>query len=99
MIKNKRNIILAFILVAVMFWGLRTFFYKDTYIGFYYPDENNLINDIQSANTFVSLDACRDWIEEQVSIYNQGDVNYDYECGKNCDISGNKPYVCEETLR
>lgn len=96
--KNKGDIVLIVILTAVIILGLSTFFKKDTYIGFYYPDANNLMNDIQSEETFDSLDACRNWVDEQVSIYNQNDSNYDYECGKNCNISGDKPYTCEETL-
>jgi len=66
---------------------------------YYYPDANNLSEDISSVATFDSLELCRDWVDEQVSIFNPDGTGYDYECGKNCDISGGKPYVCEETLR
>lgn len=93
--KNK-NII--FIIIVIIIAGYFLFFNKDTYVGFYYPDADNLVNDIQSNDTFNSLEACRDWINEQVSVYNQSNPNYDYECGKNCDLSGGKPYICEETL-
>ena len=97
--KNKEDIIFITIFLVLVIWGFNSFLNKDIYVGFYYPDANNLINDIQSENTFDSLDACRDWVDEQVSIYNQSNTNYDYECGKNCDISGGKPYLCEETLQ
>jgi hypothetical protein len=96
--KNKRNIILLAIFLIVVIWAFSSFFKEDTYIGFYYPDANNLTNDIQSKSTFDSLEVCRDWVDEQINIYNQNDSNYDHECGKNCNISGSKPYVCEETL-
>ena len=96
--KNKGNIILIIILVVGVIWGLGILFKKDTYVGFYYPDANNLTNDIQSNAAFDSLEACRNWIDEQVLIYNPNNSNYDYECGKNCNLSGGKPYICEETL-
>lgn len=96
--KNKRNIILIIIFAVVIIWGLKAFFNKDIYVGFYYPDASNLANNIQSETAFDSLEACRDWVDEQVSIYNSSNSSYDYECGKNCDLSGGKPYICEETL-
>jgi len=95
---------LVFIGVVVVIIGflftniLPSYFKKDTYIGFYYPDASNLTNNIQSNSTFNSLEACRVWIDKQILIYNLDDLNYDYECGKNCDLSGGKPYICEETL-
>lgn len=95
---NIWKFILSIIIFAIVVWGIVSIFKKDAYVGFYYPDANNLINDIQSKTTFNSLDDCRDWVNEQVSIHNQNNSNYDYECGKNCDLSGGKPYICEETL-
>lgn len=79
-------------------WGTLSFLKGDSYIGFYYPDANNLLNDIQSSDSFDSLEMCRDWVDEQVLKYNPDGSGYDYECGKNCDLSGGKPYICEETL-
>lgn len=96
---NKRNTILIAIFIIGIVWGFRSFFSKDEYVGFYYSDANNLSNNIQSKNIFGSLDDCRNWIEEQVSIYNSNNSSYDYECGKNCDLSKGKPYICEETLK
>ena len=97
---NKRNIIISIVGIVVIIWSINFFFKKDTYIGFYYPDANNLTNDIQSKETFSTLEACRDWVDEQKSIYNPSATNSDdYECGKNCDLqNGQKPYICEETL-
>ena len=96
--ENKKNTIFIIILIVII-WGMFTFLNKDTYVGFFYPDANNLLNDIQSPDAFDSLEACRDWVGEQALIQNLGQTVYDYECGKNCDLSGGKPYVCEETLR
>lgn len=88
-------VIIAVVLVA---WGAFSLLKGDKYVGFYYPDADNLLGDIQSPSTFDSLEACRHWIDEQVSRYNPDGSGYDYECGKNCDLSGVKPYICEETL-
>lgn len=83
----------------VIIYGVGSFLKKDVYIGFYYPDASNLFYDIQSKNSFNSLKACRDWVNDQIKIYNQNNSDYDYECGKNCDLqNGQKPYICEETL-
>jgi hypothetical protein len=95
--KTSRVIFLVAILAGLV-WGGSALLGKDTYVGFFYPDASNLFNDIQSAGTFESLEMCRDWVDEQVSIHNPSGAGYDYECGKNCDLSGGKPYVCEETL-
>ncbi len=93
-----KKIIFLIIIFVIIGW-LISLFKGDSYIGFYYPDAGNLFNDIQSENTFDSLDACRNWINEQVSINNPDGSGYDYECGKNCKLqNGKKPYVCEETL-
>ena len=98
--KNRRNIVLIIIVAIVIIWGLGTLLKKDTYIGFYYPDANNLSNDIQSNGLFGSLDECRAWVNEQKSVHNSdGTRQDDYECGKNCNLqNGQKPYICEETL-
>lgn len=97
--ENKRNTIFSIVVVIAIILGLYSFFKGDTYTGFYYPDANNLTNDIQSEETFNSLEICRDWVDEQKSIHNpDGTKQDDYECGKNCDLSGGKPYICEETL-
>jgi hypothetical protein len=94
------KILVALIIAVFLIWGIINLFKKDVYIGFYYPDANNLFNDIESPGTFESLEMCRDWIDEQSSVYNPNGTNDDdYECGKNCRLqSGQRPYVCEETL-
>lgn len=93
-----KNLVLIIIVVLAV-WGASVLLGGDEYVGFYYPDENNLLNDIQSPVLFSSLEACRDWVDEQVSLYNSNDTGYDYECGKNCKLSSGKPYRCEETLK
>lgn len=78
-----------------------SFFQKDTYIGFFYPDATNLQIDIQSEESFGTLDECRTWAKVQALNHAKiGDTRetWDYECGKNCNLSEGKPYVCEETL-
>lgn len=91
-------IIILFVLVIIT-WVIFSFLNSDKYVGFYYPDMSNLSNNIQSTDIFDSLEACRDWVDEQVYNYNPNDYSYDYECGKNCNLSGGKPYICEETLQ
>lgn len=89
-------LIVVLVVISLAFKALK----KDVYIGFYYPDANNLFNDIESPVEFESLEMCLDWVNEQSSIYNPNGSNHDdYECGKNCNLqNGQKPYVCEETL-
>lgn len=93
------KVALQILVVIIVIWVIYSFVQKDEYLGFYYPDANNLSEDISSVVTFDSLELCRDWVDEQVSIFNPDGTGYDYECGKNCDTSGGKPYVCEETLQ
>lgn len=94
-----KSILLLVITIAFLSSLYFLFIKGDTYIGFYYPDKTNLTMDIQSPITFDSLDDCRDWVDQQIMKYNPEGTNFDYECGKNCDLSGMKPYICEETLR
>ncbi len=70
---------------------------KQEWIGFVYPDKNNLWND-KNIGTFDSLEACRN--EARSALY-QMNATYsgDYECALNCDTSRGKPYICEETKR
>jgi hypothetical protein len=73
---------------------------KDSYSGFYYPDSANLFNDIESPYEFDTVEQCRTWITVQKRTHNpRGERLDDYECGLNCDKSGGKPYVCEDTVK
>jgi hypothetical protein len=90
---------LSILVICLIVWGMYSFVNADKYLGFYYPDRNNLLEEISSVKIFNSLESCREWANEQASILNPNDSEYDYECGKNCDTSGGKPYICEETLR
>ncbi len=88
-------IVIASLLTNILFDSLG----KDIYVGLYYPDAGNLTEDIKSNSIFNSLEDCRGWIDKQILIHNPNGLNYDYECGKNCDLSGGKPYICEETVK
>lgn len=96
-----RKVLVGLALVALIF-AAAAIFKKDSYVGFFYPDAGNLTVDIQSKTTFETLDECRAWAKVQV-MENIRTIavsqKYDYECGKNCRLSGDKPYVCEETLK
>lgn len=95
------KLVTVLVLLLIVILGLVSFFKKDSYIGFFYPDASNLFLDVQSESTFETLDECRAWAKTTALEYAKvGDTRetWDYECGKNCNISGGKPYVCEETL-
>lgn len=87
------------IVVAIIGFLIFTKFIKnDTWQGYYYPNEGNLLNDIKSP-IFKSLEECRDWVDVQVDRYNPSGYGYDYECGKNCKTKyGSTLLICEETV-
>lgn len=90
-------------ILAIAVWFAYDQLKPDVYVGFFYPDANNLLIDVMSDGQFSSMDECRAWVnvmalERQSEIAAHG-IGYDYECGKNCDLSGGKPFICEETLR
>jgi len=91
--------ILGTALIVIIVWLIYLLVETDEYLGFYYPDSNNLSEEISSIVTFDSLESCRSWVDEQVSVFNLDGTGYDYECGKNCDTTRGKPYICEETLQ
>lgn len=74
--------------------------FGNEYLGFYYPIANDLTSDIQGG-PFKTLDECRDWMDEQVSMYNPTGSKFDdYECGLNCKFDKDwDAYVCKETVR
>lgn len=71
------------------------------YVGFFYPNASNLLVDVQSPSEFEALWECRAWVEDMALDYAQEILShgngYDYECSLNCDMSGGKPSICEET--
>lgn len=68
----------------------------DTWSGFFYPDKNDLTVD-QPLGNFSSLQECREAaILKMQSTQND---NADYECGLNCNLNGDKPYICEKTKK
>jgi hypothetical protein len=95
--KSSGGIILwVIILVAGYFLFFKE---EDTWMGFYYPNKNDLTRHTQSSE-LISIDDCRAWISSQVYIYNRSGAGYDYECGKNCSFNQDfGAYVCEETIR
>jgi hypothetical protein len=95
----KNNKTVSFLIIILIFVGAYFLFFKsETWLGFYYPDGNNLTNHIQSPE-LKSLEECRTWVDSQVPIHNPSGSGYDYECGKNCKLDKNYGlYVCKETL-
>lgn len=93
----KRGVVFVGVLIAIGVYFL--FGKQDVWVGFYYPNENDLAGYSQSVE-MGSLEECRDWVDGQASIYNPSGLGYDYECGKNCKYDERwGGYTCEETLR
>lgn len=93
--KKAENTLLILVVFACIWW----FFLKkdDTYRPVYYPDKNNLANYIRGPEV-TTLDEARDWVYERNRI--RGDIDWDYEIGKNCKPSKYGDIeICEETLR
>ena len=88
----KKSLLIGLFGILGIFFLLK----KDNWTGFYYPDRNNLFLFTQSPE-FSSLEECRDWVNTQIYIYNPYDLNYDYECGKNCKLQESGLYLCDET--
>lgn len=98
-LKDKSGAIYFAIAILVVI-GIYSFFGKESWIGFYYPDRYNLTQYIQSSE-LQSLEECRAWVNvSQVPIHNPSGEGYDYECGKNCRLDENfDGYICKETVR
>jgi len=95
---NKKSTTSIILIIAILVGVYFLFFNNEIWLGFYYPNENNLTEHIQSAE-LKSLEECRVWVDTQVPIHNPSGVGYDYECGKNCKFDkGYGLYVCKETL-
>jgi len=91
-----KKILLIIVIFATIYF---LFFNKETWEGFYYPDEADLTKHIQSPK-FKTIDECRSWVNSQVFIYNPSGEGFDYECGKNCRFNKDyQLYICKETIR
>lgn len=99
--KKLRELLPLIVLLVIVFAAFNIF-QRDTYTGFFYPDASNLFVDIQSEENFESLSECRVWAKTQALKHVRNvnlEAGWDYECGKNCNFTGSKPYVCEESLQ
>lgn len=70
----------------------------DNWTAFYYPQKDDLsIYTKQSG--LIDFEACRDYIWN-LSEERDADGEYDYECGKNCELDlALETYICEETIK
>lgn len=92
--KYFSTLFIIVVVIGVYFIFLR----KDTYVGFYYPNQDNLLEYYRSSE-LKSLEDCRNWISMQSEIRDPGGLGFDYECGKNCKYKKDSDlYVCDETL-
>lgn len=90
--KNLFKVALVGLLIYWIWGALK----PDKWIGFYYPDADNLSNYRQSWE-LESYSECLEWVDDVSN--GRTDTGFDYECGKNC--KPNKEwggYICEETL-
>ncbi|MBD3366315.1 hypothetical protein GF360_03185 [candidate division WWE3 bacterium] len=93
----KKILVVLAIILTILF--IKRIFKKDTWRGFYYPDENNLFNYTVSP-LFSSAKECRNWVDKQIRKYNPSGYGYNYECGKNCKARESSTLsICEETIR
>ena len=83
---------------AIIYLVFTVLFQKDIYTGFFYPNASVLSSGEIIEHGFETLDECRNWATQLMLTYPQG-TEQDYECGLNCDLTGFKPYICEETGR
>jgi hypothetical protein len=93
----KSNLAAFLVITAIAVYIL--FPKHNSYIGFFYPDRNDLL-EYKESIIFSSLEGCRDWALDQPQIWHVTREDSDYECGKNCKIDSNgPPYTCDETLK
>ena len=80
---------------------------KEEWTGFFYLNAEDLSEWTESDKFFNDIDSCRDWVDTQLNVYvlsNPGTdirkVDYDYECGLNCEYRAHLGMnICEETIQ
>lgn len=70
--------------------------FEEKWSAFFYPNKDDLTTD-EFLGNYSSLEDCRQAAVSHIRLTNND--NADYECGLNCDISQEKPYICEKTER
>ena len=90
------NLLSIVVVIFIFFWAWNNLISPPKFIGFYYPNADNLLVYKQSPE-LSSLEQCRNWIDDISG--GRTDTSFDYECGKNCKLSESGGiYVCDETL-
>ena len=94
-----KGLIYLITIIVVIIIGAFLIFGRESWIGFYYPNQYDLTRNTQSSE-LGSLEECRLWVEGQVDTYNPSGSGYDYECGKNCKAPDHPGglYLCDETV-
>ena len=98
---NERGSGCSCLFLILLVVGVYFFFFKeDTWLGFYYPDKSDMSRHIKSSE-LKSLEECRSWVNVQFRKYSESEPEseYDYECGRDCELETSGLYMCEETLR
>jgi len=75
---------------------------KTDWQGFYYPNGTNKEFTLKSIERFDSLNACRNWVEQQRQRLNPSlTINDDWECGSNCKLKNAEIdlSICDETIK
>lgn len=95
--RSKYGVVL--LIIVAVFVGYFIAKGQVKWIGFYYPDVNDL-SKYNRSSELKSFEACREWVDSQVGIYNPSGEGYDYECGKNCRFDDSfQLYICKETVK
>jgi hypothetical protein len=72
---------------------------NESWTGFYYPNKSDLTVYTESPE-LETIEACRNWVDNQIPEHALEANSYDYECGKNCKFKSNlRTNVCEVTIR
>lgn len=96
--KSFLFLIKAIVIITIFFVYINSDNKKEQeWIGFIYPDKNNLWNDIE-IGTFSNLESCRNSARSSLDNINST-YSGTYECALDCDRSRGKPYICKETKR
>ena len=91
------KIIIGLLMIGLVVWLAWGALHPKSYTGFFYYNTNNL-SQYWKQDGLKDLDACRGWVNMQITRDNDG--VYDYECGRNCTFrQAYTAVVCEKTER
>ncbi len=93
--ENKNALPIGTLIILIII--LTIIFKSDKWSGYFYPNKDDLTHWVESPVIFKSLEECRDWAQNKGADLNIDPMQYDYECGLNCEYK-NGFNICKETL-